>query len=531
MASRQTVIVVVPFAALVDNLISRARACQLTCEEWQWQREWVLLPQLLIVSADRAVEGDFLHYAKGLELSKQLAHVFFDECHVAVTDTSYRAKLRQLWQLRYLQCRFTCLTATLLTTLEPVLRANLLLKHAQIYRQSTMRPTIRYQVIECQRDIWETAEPLIRRLPLPPGSRGVIYVRSYAHGESVADEMDCPFYKATATSKQELLEQWASGSGGWIVATGALGTGIDIPGVVYIIHLGRPYGLTSFMQQAGRGGRAGEISDSIIILPSSGSSSGSGQFPAPRQELVNAYSVEAEDEAALTEYLESSSCRRSVLAKHLDGHLNATSCVATDSILCDQCEASLEPREQSEREEGSGSGSGIENGAEAIHQALRAEVQQDEQLKQFHQLLHGHCIYCQLMREEGEDDSHCHQDCPYAAEKSCDVEAYRQWRSRLKLARRDQCFRCGLSQGICSAIEDQQPCTYPHLMLPGLFFLYQVGQLMGICQEVGFRGGEEWQWQWLNEPGEGAFGQWEINWMRVWRRVGEIYCKITSESR
>ena len=96
MASQQTVIVVVPFAALVDDLIRRARACQLTCEEWQWQREWVLLPQLLIVSADRAVEGDFLHYAKGLELSKQLAYVFFDECYIAVTDTSYRAKLRQL---------------------------------------------------------------------------------------------------------------------------------------------------------------------------------------------------------------------------------------------------------------------------------------------------------------------------------------------------------------------------------------------------------------------------------------------------
>jgi superfamily II DNA or RNA helicase len=39
MATQQTVIVVVLFAALVDNLISRARACQLTCEEWQWQRE------------------------------------------------------------------------------------------------------------------------------------------------------------------------------------------------------------------------------------------------------------------------------------------------------------------------------------------------------------------------------------------------------------------------------------------------------------------------------------------------------------
>ena len=112
----------------------RARGHQLTCEEWHWQRQWKLLPQLLIVSADRAVEADFLHFAKGLELSKQLAHVFFNECHVAVTDTSYRAKLRELWQLRYLDCRFTCLTATLLTTLEPVFRANLLLEHAQLYQ-------------------------------------------------------------------------------------------------------------------------------------------------------------------------------------------------------------------------------------------------------------------------------------------------------------------------------------------------------------------------------------------------------------
>ena len=30
-----------------------------------------------MVSADRAVQGEFLHYAKGLELEEQLAHVFF----------------------------------------------------------------------------------------------------------------------------------------------------------------------------------------------------------------------------------------------------------------------------------------------------------------------------------------------------------------------------------------------------------------------------------------------------------------------
>ena len=527
MTSHQTVIVVVPFAALVDDLLTRAHRYQLTCEEWQWQRQWKLLPQLLIVSADRAVEGGFLHFAKGLELSKQLAHVFFDECHVAVTDTSYRAKLRELWQLRYLDCRFTCLTATLLTTLEPVLRANLLLEHAQLYRQSTIRPTIRYQVVDCHgQGLWETAEPLLRRLPLPPASRGVIYVRSYTQGESIAEEMGCLFYKATATDKQELLKQWASGSGGWIVATGALGTGIDILGVVYIIHLGRPYGLTSFMQQAGRGGRAGEISDSIVILPSSSSGSGRGKFEAPRQELTNIYSVEAQDEAALTEYLESRRCRRAVLAKHLDGQSEESSCIATDSILCDRCQESIQQEGSHGSGSGSGSGSQDEKSTNAIHQALQLGVQRNEQLEEFHQLLHGYCIYCQFMHPEERGESHCHHDCAEATTNCCGIKAYQQWRSGLELAARDQCFRCGLSQSICTAIEDKRPRQYPHLLLPGIFFLQQVGQLLGICQEVGFRGGEEWQWRWLNQEGEGILGQREINWIRVWRRVAEVWLQI-----
>jgi hypothetical protein len=66
------------------------------------------------------------------------------------------------------------------------------------------------------------------------------------------------------------------------------------------------------MQQIGRGGWAGEINDSIMILPSNNNSrnnnNSNSQFPAPRQELVNIYSVEAEDEVVLTEYLENSSC-------------------------------------------------------------------------------------------------------------------------------------------------------------------------------------------------------------------------------
>jgi ATP-dependent DNA helicase RecQ len=125
------------------------------------------------------------------------------------------------------------------------------------------------------------------------------------------------------------------------VATGALGTGIDIAGVVYIVYLSRPYGLTSFIQQAGRGGRAGELSESIILLPRRSYSDQT--FPAPRHELVSTYLVEAQDKAVLTEYLESSSCRRAVLARYLNSNIKGTDCLTTDSMLYNRCQASLKP--------------------------------------------------------------------------------------------------------------------------------------------------------------------------------------------
>ncbi|KAK6591434.1 hypothetical protein H4I95_12202, partial [Botrytis cinerea] len=253
-ALQLTVVVVVPFAALVDDIIERGRAAGLDCTEWIDETSGHELSQLIVVSADRAVQGPFLHYAKGLELGGQLAHVFFDEVHVAFTDTSYRERLRDLWTLRYLDCPFTGLTATLIVDLEDVLRERL-----------------------CK--------------------RGVIYVRSYETGRAVSDALACPFYRARAELKGEVL-QWVQGPGGWIAATGALGTGINIEGIIYVVHVGRPYGLTSFVQQSGRGGRNGEVSESIIITRVEHSRG------RRRREIMSEYSVEQIDEDAMTEFIQ-----------------------------------------------------------------------------------------------------------------------------------------------------------------------------------------------------------------------------------
>jgi superfamily II DNA helicase RecQ len=176
-AVQHTVIVVVPFAALVDDIIVWGQAARLQCEEWRDEKSGHELQQLIVVSADRAVSGEFLHYAKGLELGKQLAHVFFNKCYVAITDTSYRERLQELWRLRYLDCPFTGLTATLMVELEEVLQERLSIDNAIIFRRSTARQTIRYQVIDSKEKAPSVvATQIVQGLQLLKGKRGVVYV-------------------------------------------------------------------------------------------------------------------------------------------------------------------------------------------------------------------------------------------------------------------------------------------------------------------------------------------------------------------
>ncbi|OBT44377.1 hypothetical protein VE00_07063 [Pseudogymnoascus sp. WSF 3629] len=250
MTRQQTVVVVVPFAALVDDIVSHGEAAGLNCEEWINEQSGHELQQLIVVSADRAVEGGFRHYAKGLELEGQLAHVFFRRVPCCIHRHIVPGAVARVVDV----------------TLEDVLKERLCIENAMIFRRNTARKTIRYQVRDSKDEApSEIAIKYVQQVTLSAGSRGVIYVRSYDTGGFISKELKCPFYRAKADDKGAVLQQWIGGEGGWIVATGALGTGINIEGIVRIIHIGRPYGLTRFVQQSGRGGRNGEISESVII--------------------------------------------------------------------------------------------------------------------------------------------------------------------------------------------------------------------------------------------------------------------------
>jgi len=70
-------------------------------------------------------------------------------------------------------------------------------------------------------------------------------------------------YYSDHAEKSEMLKGWKVGA---MFATGALGAGVNISGILEVIHVGVPYGMISFVQESGRAGRVGEKVRSTIVL-------------------------------------------------------------------------------------------------------------------------------------------------------------------------------------------------------------------------------------------------------------------------
>lgn len=199
------------------------------------------------------------------------------------------------------------LTATLPVLLEFELEQSIVAQMARYIRAVTTRTKTRYIVDICKPGkLEDRVLELYRRMKRHIGlQRGVIYSRSRVQCERLAKEMSCAYYHAGAVDKEEKLEDWLE-SGGIMVATSALGTGVDFPGIVFTLHVDIPYGMIDFSQESGRAGRVGEDVDSVILV----------EEGKAEQPLANSKGV---DESVMREFITTGGCRRRVMGLYLDG--------------------------------------------------------------------------------------------------------------------------------------------------------------------------------------------------------------------
>ncbi|KPI44936.1 ATP-dependent DNA helicase tlh1, partial [Cyphellophora attinorum] len=349
----RTHIVVVPFVALKGDLITRMRAAGVTVMVWRSRVEGeeplTATAPVVVVSADSVNSESFRMYVEQVRARGRLGTIFVDEAHTVITDVSYRVALRDLGELRRYGRPLVLLTATLPPTLVSWFHnaMGLVAGMTRMVRASTVKANIVYRVSRVtgssKRDedqeairhgVCQTVQTLGSRMQ--GNMKGIVYCRSRAGAEQLAATLGCACYHSelAETARAERLAAWSSSAVGvsrWIVATSGLGTGIDIEGIVAIVHAEAPWGMVDFVQQTGRGGRRpGEEVESVVVLGQ--------QEPWWPQDVDDAAQLNM---AAMERFLQTTGCRRAVISEFMDGQ--AVSCAAVvNGAMCDRCSGSVD---------------------------------------------------------------------------------------------------------------------------------------------------------------------------------------------
>jgi superfamily II DNA helicase RecQ len=192
-----------------------------------------------------------------------LDRIVINECHLTFTAAeTYRSKLRGLVLLRSLGCPFVFLTGTLPPLRQHDFEEAMQLQNPLYIRASSHRLNVRYAVFRVRngRGVMEVKRRVEARLPdLSAGEKGIIYCTSQANCKALARQLGCHYYHALhddsnsqfIAQRKEGFQAWLQGKAPYIVAIAALGTGINVAGIIYVIHLEAPLVLLTIPRRPG----------------------------------------------------------------------------------------------------------------------------------------------------------------------------------------------------------------------------------------------------------------------------------------
>lgn len=303
--------------------------------------------ELLIVSVEVAIMAQFQAILTELTTRGKLRRVFIDEAHLIVTWSGFRMQMAQLSIFSGLAVPLVLLTATMPPIIATRLQTSLRRTFATI-RAPTFRPNLAYNVDDFRsydasvQDAVEMVTTFEREQPRSSPVRAIVFFPTRREVDTfyqLCGNLPVSRYHAgmDEDERERHANHWHSGDTRVMVATSAFGMGIDQPYIHLILHPAGCSGLLDYVQETGRGGRAGE---GTIIIAS--------RFPGMRSRLEDAFSGDAAMEedressslARMLEYLENTTiCRRWLLHRYVDNLPLTCQMITGTRLLCDVCSA------------------------------------------------------------------------------------------------------------------------------------------------------------------------------------------------
>lgn len=449
-------LVVMPFRELLNRQVRQMQGLGIDCVEW---RPGQTDPAtVVVVSADLVGERSFGKYAALLDEKRLLRRVVVDEAHLIFTASHWRRKLARLRTLRTLTCPMLLLSATIPRACEDLLSESMNLRCATYIRASTVRPNTRYMVSWCGRgEQLPSAVAMCRRQQyfLTNGRKGVVYCNSKDDCEALAEELGCQYYHADVPNRTERIDRWLKG-GGLVIATSALGTGVDFPRIVFILHVGMPWSMIDFAQESGRGGRAGEFVTSVILVQE-------GEVERRLKEAIGDGDVQA-----IGDFIRGGGCRRAIMSEYLDD--TRISCNDIESAGCDRCG----------------------EGRFEAQFSLAAAATEWEVVQAVFDELAQSCPVCWLLAGEGLYD-HAFIACRrWTWAQAGRLDEFRRGVMSGYGGKNDgnSCFKCGISQLYCATRHDTTAkCQWPNVIIPLVLTWSRTPQCSTMIGQMGFDGG------------------------------------------
>lgn len=259
LARDRVTVVVVPFIALRQD--ARRRYAALGLQSHVYEAGKADQASVVLATPESVATGHFRQYLASLVSSGRLVRVFIDEGHTLVLDQTFRpdmvAAAKSLTQGGIQRVVMSgTMPAAVVSGLEVMLELG---GPTGVYRRVKMtasRPGISYRVVDAPR---RTHVAFLRRRITTVREREkkvLVCVMAKARGAQVAQELQVPFYSGDmdGTSREKIMAEFVTGRRPILVATSGAGTGIDIDGLVEVVHLDGSFGMTEQQQQAGRAG-------------------------------------------------------------------------------------------------------------------------------------------------------------------------------------------------------------------------------------------------------------------------------------
>ena len=474
-------VVVIPMISLREDLKRRCSEGGILCAEWESRRPRTGV-SIMLVTAESAVSKEFQRHLIRVKETHRLERIVIDECHVVLDSRGdFRRKLRRLSELFVAETQMIMLTATLPPCEKREFFEEMKLRKEMvtIFRGATTRKNVGYSAVRMEEEADESVIGLVgRKLEQYKEGKVVVYGNSVGRVKRVASRLECKAYYREVEDKKRVFERIRGRECRLVVATNALGLGIDIADIRVVIHMDIPRGLRDFGQESGRAGRDGRVSESIVMV---------GRDEEGRDDRV-------------VELCGGERCFREILDEYLDGRMDRKGCEEGEEI-CGVCQAKNDGNGDG-NEEGNGNeeGDGNEEGNEENEEGERNdEWEEYERLKEQRIKIrermqwmrsqeeldmeifrvkisewNGKCPYCKVRGMERVAEQHGLMECSDRGVESAQ-ELYGKIKEGIRYDKYCVCFKCGIPQAICGRFRENgiggfrwisgAECQYPEVMI------------------------------------------------------------------